>query len=49
MYNVSAAVLQASTNTLLAHFLSLVFTLWLVRIVGKGGSPAGGKGQPYPA
>ena len=40
---------QASTNTLLAHFISLVFTLWLVRIVGKGGAPAGGKAQPYPA
>lgn len=40
--------LQASTNTLLAHFVSLFFTLWLVRIVSKGGGPSG-KAMPVAA
>ena len=42
-----AAQMQASTNTLLAHFASLFFTLWLLRIVSKGGP--GGKTQSVAA
>jgi hypothetical protein len=28
--------LQAATNTLLGHFLSLLCSLWLLNIVGEG-------------
>ena len=28
--------MQAATNTLLGHFLSLVCSLWLLNIVGEG-------------
>jgi hypothetical protein len=33
---------QASTNTLLSHFVSLFFSLWLTRIISRGaGQPTG--------
>lgn len=32
-------LVQASTNTLLSHFASLVLSLWLIRIVGRNPSP----------
>lgn len=36
-------VLQASTNTLLAHFLSIVFTNFILGVVNKAtAKPAGG-------
>ena len=37
---------QASTNTLLAHFASLLFSLWLIRVVGSPGPVSQG---PWPA
>ena len=38
--------MQASTNTLLAHFASLLFSLWLIRVVGSPGRCPKGHGQP---
>ena len=38
---------QASTNTLMAHFVSIVFANWLLRLLNKGAAPA--KGTPSPA
>lgn len=32
---------QASTNTLLSHFASLVLSLWLIRIVGRNPTASG--------
>ena len=35
-------LMQASTNTLLSHFVSLFFSLWLTRIISRGaGQPSG--------
>ncbi|KAK9863885.1 hypothetical protein WJX84_001120, partial [Apatococcus fuscideae] len=44
-------LVQASTNTLLAHFVSLLCSLWLVRVVGRNSAAASpGKGLfPRPA
>lgn len=33
-------LVQASTNTLLSHFTSLVLSLWLIRIVGRNPTPS---------
>ena len=46
--SVSASSLQASTNTLLAHTISLLINLWLIRLVGKnvGSQPAGYVAKP---
>ncbi|KAL0040574.1 hypothetical protein WJX77_011338 [Trebouxia sp. C0004] len=35
-------LVQASTNTLLSHFASLVLSLWLIRIVGRNPTPPSG-------
>ncbi|KAA6425443.1 MAG: translocon at inner membrane of chloroplasts 21 [Trebouxia sp. A1-2] len=35
-------LVQASTNTLLSHFASLVLSLWLIRIVGRNPTPTSG-------
>ena len=32
--------LQASSNTLLAHFISIVLAQWLLRVLNKGAQPA---------
>ena len=32
--------MQASANTLLAHFAGLVFTNWLLRLVNEDAAPA---------
>lgn len=29
-------LVQAATNTLLGHFLSMLFSLWLLNVVGEG-------------
>lgn len=31
---------QASSNTLLAHFISIVLAQWLLRVLNKGAQPA---------
>lgn len=38
-------LVQASTNTLLAHFASLLFNLWLIKVVGE---PGEGTQAPWP-
>ena len=35
------SALQASSNTLLAHFISIVLAQWLLRVLNKGAQPAG--------
>lgn len=37
---------QASTNTLLAHFVSILFANWLLRLLNRGAPPAQGTPQP---
>ena len=45
---------QASTNTLMAHFISVALANWLLRTLNKGaqpakGAPGGGKNSSQPS
>lgn len=40
---------QASTNTLLSHFVSMLCCLWLIRVVGRNTTTPSGVTMPAPA
>ncbi len=39
-YDTSSCATQASTNTVLAHFASIVFANWLLRILNRAAAKA---------